>query len=58
MGTKIHKADMAIKEAGDELDRLAVDLRARDDCSYVKAFRRICALNPALAKQYQTGEKS
>lgn len=49
--------DKTIQNAGNELDRLTVELKAKDGCSYVAAFRRICILHPGLARQYQTGQK-
>ncbi len=41
------------KTAGDELDRLAGEMAARDGIAYVQAFRRVSILNPELVKQYR-----
>jgi hypothetical protein len=46
----------AQKVAGDELDRLAVEMAAKEGIKYSAAMKRIVVLEPELARQYRTGE--
>ena len=42
----------AKKAAGDQLDKLAKQLAARDGLSYIEAFDRVAGANPDLYSQY------
>jgi len=41
------------KKSGDELDRLAVEMAAREGIKYSQAFQRISILQPELVKKYR-----
>ncbi len=43
------------QDAGDELDRLAMQLRDSENLSYAASFKMICARNPGLFNLYQFG---
>ncbi len=45
----------ARQDAGDELDRLAAEMRDREGIPYTKAFERVSALNSELVNLYLHG---
>ena len=53
--TEAQQIIKARQDAGDELDRLAAEMRDTEGVSYAAAFDRVSKLNPRLVNLYLYG---